>query len=54
MYLASSLEDDEEGLSCKESITAAMYKFIDVFCVWDCCDLYIKLAEVSCCLVSYH
>ncbi len=47
-YLSSSLNDeDEEGPNLKERLTAAMYKFIDIFCVWDCCQAYIKMAEVQ-------
>jgi len=39
-------DDDDEGPRLKERLTAAGYRFIDIFCVWDCCRAYIKLAEV--------
>eukprot|EP00095_Tigriopus_kingsejongensis_P003327 snap_masked-scaffold524_size146631-processed-gene-0.4 protein:Tk03327 transcript:snap_masked-scaffold524_size146631-processed-gene-0.4-mRNA-1 annotation:"sodium channel protein para" len=44
MFLTSDPED--EGPSFKERLVAALYKFIDIFCVWDCCYVYIRLAEV--------
>ena len=40
-----SNHDDEEGPLLKERLTDAMYKAIDIFCVWDCCMPYIKAAE---------
>ena len=43
--LLSSNHDDEEGPQLKERLTDAMYKAIDIFCVWDCCMPYIKAAE---------
>ena len=39
--------DDEEGPRLKERLTDACYKFIDIFCVWDCCWAYIRLSEVN-------
>lgn len=45
LYLANGDEDDE-GPRFKERLNAACYKFIDIFCVWDCCYAYIRLAEV--------
>ena len=41
------VDHDEEGPRLKERITQAAYRFIDIFCVWDCCYAYIRLAEVS-------
>ena len=38
--------DEDEGPRLKEILTDAMYRGIDVFCVWDCCWAYIKLSEV--------
>jgi hypothetical protein len=38
--------DDDEGPRLKERLTDACYKFIDIFCVWDCCWAYIRLSEV--------
>ena len=43
--LLSSNHDDDEGPQLKERLTDAMYKAIDIFCVWDCCMPYIKAAE---------
>eukprot|EP00094_Tigriopus_californicus_P006087 TCALIF_05863-PA protein Name:"Similar to para Sodium channel protein para (Drosophila melanogaster)" AED:0.15 eAED:0.18 QI:29/0.48/0.42/0.88/0.68/0.76/26/1108/2230 len=43
MFLTSDVED--EGPNFKERLVAAAYKFIDIFCVWDCCNAYIRLAE---------
>ena len=37
--------DEEEGPQLKERLTEAMYKGIDIFCVWDCCLPYVKAAE---------
>lgn len=42
-----SLDEDDEGPRLKERLTAALYRFIDIFCVWDCSNAYIRLAEVS-------
>ena len=39
-------DDDDEGPRLKERIASATYRFIDIFCVWDCCYAYIRLAEV--------
>jgi hypothetical protein len=44
-YLNS--EDEDDGPRIKERLAAACYRFIDIFCVWDCCYAYIRLAEVS-------
>jgi len=48
MFLESggAVDEDEEGPRLKERLTAACYRFIDIFCVWDCCAAYVKLAEV--------
>ena len=46
--ISMMLDDDEdEGPRLKERITVACQQFVDIFCVWDCCWLYIKLSEVS-------
>ena len=45
MLLAA--EDEEEGPRIKERLIGAVYKFIDIFCVWDCCHVYVRLAEVG-------
>nr|CAD7256120.1 unnamed protein product [Timema shepardi] len=38
-------EEDEEGPTLKEKIVAQFFKYIDVFCVWDCCWLWLKIQE---------
>ena len=40
-------EDEDEGPRLKEKLTEACQQFVDIFCVWDCCWVYIKLSEVS-------
>ena len=46
--ISMMLDDEEdEGPRLKEKITEACQQFIDIFCVWDCCSVYIKLSEVS-------
>ena len=45
MLLSGSNPDEEEGPQLKERLTEAMYKAIDIFCVWDCCLPYVKAAE---------
>ena len=44
--ISMMLEDDDEGPRLKERMTEALQQFIDIFCVWDCCQFYIKLSEV--------
>ncbi|CAG2059875.1 unnamed protein product, partial [Timema podura] len=38
-------QEDEEGPTLKEKIVAQFFKYIDVFCVWDCCWLWLKIQE---------
>ena len=46
--ISMMLDDEEdEGPRLKERLTEAGQQFIDIFCVWDCCLVYIKLSEVS-------
>jgi hypothetical protein len=45
--------DDDEGPRLKERLTDACYKFIDIFCVWDCCWAYIRLSEVRLNVIHY-
>lgn len=40
-------DDEDEGPRLKEKITEACQQFVDIFCVWDCCWIYIKLSEVK-------
>lgn len=41
----SQTGDDDEGPRFKERLAAFGLKMVDVFCVWDCCYAYIRLAE---------
>ncbi|XP_054288733.1 sodium channel protein para-like isoform X6 [Macrosteles quadrilineatus] len=38
-------EDDEEGPTMKEKLISNCLRMIDVFCVWDCCWLWLKFQE---------
>ena len=40
-------DDGDEGPNIKEKLVEAVYKLIDIFCVWDCCHAYIRLSEVG-------
>ena len=44
--ISMMLDDDDEGPRLKERMTEACQQFIDIFCVWDCCQFYIRLSEV--------
>ena len=45
--ISMMLDDEEdEGPRLKERITEGCQSFVDIFCVWDCCWVYIKLSEV--------
>ncbi|XP_017797362.1 PREDICTED: sodium channel protein para isoform X1 [Habropoda laboriosa] len=34
-------DDDEEGPTFKDKLLAALLRCIDIFCVWDCCGLWL-------------
>ncbi|XP_053974046.1 sodium channel protein para isoform X19 [Hylaeus volcanicus] len=38
-------DDDEEGPRFKEKALAAMLRCIDIFCVWDCCWLWLEIQK---------
>ncbi|XP_058802302.1 sodium channel protein para isoform X2 [Phymastichus coffea] len=38
-------EDDEDGPTFKEKAIAMLFRCIDIFCVWDCCWVWIKIQE---------
>ncbi|XP_046749978.1 sodium channel protein para isoform X9 [Diprion similis] len=38
-------EDDEEGPAFKEKLLALCLRGIDIFCVWDCCWVWLKFQE---------
>jgi voltage-gated sodium channel type II alpha len=39
-------DDDEDGPSFKEKATVAFRKYIDVFCIWDCCWPWVKMTDL--------
>ncbi len=41
----SAHDDDDEGPRFKERLAHFCCQFVDIFCVWDCCGLYVRLAE---------
>lgn len=38
-------DDDEEEPTMKDKLLVAMYRCIDVFCVWDCCWLWLEFQK---------
>lgn len=38
-------DDDEEGPTFKEKAVALLLRCIDIFCVWDCCWVWLKFQE---------
>ncbi|XP_032685147.1 sodium channel protein para isoform X40 [Odontomachus brunneus] len=38
-------DDDEEGPTMKDKLLAGMYRCIDIFCVWDCCWLWLEFQK---------
>ncbi|XP_046815820.1 sodium channel protein para isoform X3 [Vespa crabro] len=38
-------DDDEEGPTLKEKILAGVLRCIDIFCVWDCCWLWLEFQK---------
>lgn len=43
--------DDDEGPTAKEKALALCLRCIDIFCVWDCCWLWLKFQEYVALLV---
>lgn len=39
-------EEDDDGPTMKERLSALLYRGIDVFCVWDCCLVWVKISDV--------
>lgn len=37
--------DDDEEPTFKDKLVAAMYRCIDIFCVWDCCWLWLEIQK---------
>ncbi|XP_015185098.1 PREDICTED: sodium channel protein para isoform X5 [Polistes dominula] len=44
-------DDDEEGPTLKEKILAGIIRCIDIFCVWDCCNLWLEIQKYVALLV---
>ncbi|XP_076763427.1 sodium voltage-gated channel paralytic isoform X12 [Xylocopa sonorina] len=40
-----STDDDEEGPKFKDKLLAAVLRCIDIFCVWDCCWLWLEFQK---------
>lgn len=38
-------DDDEEGPKFKDKLLAAILRCIDIFCVWDCCWLWLEFQK---------
>lgn len=45
VYYFPTEDDDEDGPSFKDKALEAILKGIDIFCVWDCCWLWLKIQE---------
>lgn len=44
-------DEDDEGPTVKEKLLALCLRGIDIFCVWDCCWLWIKFRDIVALLV---
>ena len=44
-------DEDDEGPTVKEKLLALCMRGIDIFCVWDCCWLWLKFQEYVALLV---
>jgi hypothetical protein len=40
-------DEDDEGPKFKDILCDFLKKSMDVLCIWDCCKLWIRTAEVS-------
>lgn len=45
VYYFPTEEDDEDGPTFKDKALEFILKGIDIFCVWDCCWLWLKFQE---------
>ena len=39
-------EDEDEGPDCKVTCYRNFKQVIDIFCIWDCGNLWIKISEI--------
>lgn len=44
-YFSANNDGDEEEPTVKERLVAYILRMIDVFCVWDCCWLWIQIQK---------
>ncbi|VVC98097.1 unnamed protein product [Leptidea sinapis] len=51
VYYFSTAEDDDEGPTVKERLLECLMKGIDLFCVWDCCWLWLEFQKYVALLV---
>lgn len=51
MYIFPVGDDDDDGPTFKEKALEATMKAIDIFCVWDCCQPWLKFQSFICALV---
>ena len=47
-------DDDDEGPKMKDIVFDCIKRTSDVMCVWDCCWLWIRTAEVHTLLNTTH
>lgn len=50
-YFPTAADDDEDGPTFKERLLECLMKGIDVFCVWDCCWLWLEFQKYVALLV---
>ncbi|KAJ2949663.1 hypothetical protein O0L34_g15590 [Tuta absoluta] len=51
VYYFPTAEDDEDGPTVKERLLECLMKGIDIFCVWDCCWLWLEFQKYVALLV---
>lgn len=51
VYYFPTAEDDEDGPTFKEKLLECFMKGIDIFCVWDCCWLWLEFQKYVALLV---
>ncbi|XP_037971766.2 sodium channel protein para isoform X12 [Plutella xylostella] len=51
VYYFPTAEDDEDGPTMKEKLLECLMKGIDIFCVWDCCWLWLEFQKYVALLV---
>ncbi len=49
--LLADEDDDDDGPKIKEILLAQAIKWLDIFCIWDCCPLWIKFKNLVSLLV---